>query len=202
MTIQTSKDPAEQFKGASGGILVSPLGTPFPTTIDALLAGPNAAWVDLGLATDAGPRFSYGVTVKKTMSWQEFYATREDITDRPTKVEVDLQQFNEESIGLGLGGAVVHSAGTGIGIVPAGVTFKDERQLIVYATDGDRTIAQCFRRVLNTKEFAFAHPREDISTLPLGFDLMSPPVSGGGSVPTWVGSGDAYFWLANVTYGS
>lgn len=173
MTITANLNADELLVAGDGLVLVSPEATPFPDDIaDVVDLSLDAAWTDLGYATEAGPRATFGRNVKDIMGWQSFYSLRSIVTDVPTQIEVDLRQWNSDTLGVALGGVVVTDTATGTMLEPEDPSFLDIRQLIVYAIDGDKHYAFCFRRVQNTKALAFPFDRQDESALPIGFKVL------------------------------
>jgi len=173
MTITANLDASELVVAGDGLVLVAPEGTTFPSDIDDVIdLSLDAAWTDLGYLTEAGPRANFGRTTKDINGWQSFYALRTIVTAIPTQIEIDLRQWNADTLGVALGGIVVTTAGGGTMIEPEDPSFLDVRQLIVYGIDGDKHYAFCFRRVQNTKALQFPFAREDESALPVGFNVL------------------------------
>lgn len=184
MPITLIRDPDESTVGADGYVAVGDLTATMPTDIadcipDESLSVDLTGFVDLGYLTDAGPRASFGRTVKDITAWQSFDPVRSLVTAVPKQVEFDLEQWNGDNIALGLGGAVITSAGSGVQLEPEDNSFLDYRRLIIYAADGDKHYAFCFRRTQNVKELTFPFGREDISALPIGMKVLAAPAGEG-----------------------
>lgn len=175
MAIDTNLDPSQLVVGATGLVLVSPEGTDFPTDIADVPDSLDADWVSLGYTDENGPAFTFDRTIKDINGWQSFYTLRSLVTAVPSKVEFVLRQWNSDTIKLGVGGAVVTSAGSGTLLEPEDASFLDIRQLLVYGVDGDKHYAFGFRRAQNTRSLTFPFKRDDESGLPIGMNVLGPP---------------------------
>jgi hypothetical protein len=181
MPITLIRDPNETTVGADGYVAVASLATSMPTDIadcipDEVLAVDLAAgFADLGLLTDAGPRASFGRTVKDIPAWQSLDPVRSLVTAVPKQIEFDLEQWNEDNLSLGLGGSVVTDTTTGVMLEPEDDSFLNYKRLIIYAEDGGKHYAFCFRRTQNVKALTFPFGHEDISALPIGMKVLKAP---------------------------
>lgn len=186
MSITLARDPAESTVGADGYVAVADLDAAMPTDINDCIPDPDtlavdldALFFDLGYLTDAGPRASFGRTVKDITAWQSFDPIRSLVTALPKQVEFDLEQWNAENLSLGLGGSVITDTTNGVMLEPEDNSFLNYKRLVVYAADGDKHYAFCFRRTQNVKELTFPFGREDISALPIGMKVLAAPVGEG-----------------------
>lgn len=181
MAIDLNLDPDQSTAAGNGYVAVSALEVTLPTDIADLIPDESnqvdldAGWVALGYLTEAGPRFSFGRETKDIAAWQAFDPIRTLITKIPKQAEFDLEQWNADAVRLGLGGAVISSAGSGTMLEPEDESFLDYRQLIIYGADGDKHYGFVFRRAQNTKNLEFPFVREDISALPIGMKILRQP---------------------------
>jgi hypothetical protein len=102
---------SEIVVGASGKVLVAPLGTTAPA--DPFAAWPSG-WIDLGFVSDAGVKMSDSKTMTEIKAWQSFYTVRRIVTARDFKLSFALVQFNKTVIPLAFGGGTV-TPGVGAG---------------------------------------------------------------------------------------
>lgn len=173
MTITTNLDPDELVVAGTGNVFVAPEGTALPTDIDDVVSlNLDPAFVDLGYMTEDGVAMSFARTTTDKFAWQEFDPVRTLVTEVPKTVKFVMEQWNSETLKLGLGGATITWSGGGVMIVPEEASFIDIRALIVYAEDGDKHYAACFRRTQNVDEFSFPFKRTDTSDLPIGLKVL------------------------------
>lgn len=166
-------EESELVVAGDGAIFVAPEGTTLPTDIDDVIdLNLDTDFVALGYMTEAGPRASFGRNTKDIRAWQSFNALRTIVTETPTRVEFDMEQWNEDTFGVAMGGIIVTTAGGGVKVEPQDASFLDVRALIVYGIDGDKHYAFVFPRTQNDKELQFPFAREDISALPVGMKVL------------------------------
>lgn len=157
----------------TGNIYVAPVGTSFPATVSAAV-DPDAGWVDLGYTTEEGARFQFSREVNRIPAWQSFDPIRMVVTGVPKQVMFDLQQWNQNTLKLALGGGTVTEPSAGeYQYEPPSEEFVDERALIVEGRDGDYTYRFCYRRAFNEQPVDFAMVRETSSPLPIGMSILA-----------------------------
>lgn len=98
------QDASQIVVGASGGVFVAPLGTTLPASISVAL---DAAFVDLGLATEEGVSVAPEMSTEVLRAWQSLTRVRTLITERDFTVEFMLMQWNADNIPFAFGGGVV-----------------------------------------------------------------------------------------------
>lgn len=175
MTLATNLSPDELLVAGYGLIIVgSEDGATAPTDIDEIPDGLTGDWVSLGFATEDGPQFTFDRSTTNKKGWQSLGTLRTLITEFPTQVEFALMQWNQDTLRLGLGGAVITTTAGGVKIEPEDASFLDVRQLIIYGVDGDRHYGFYFPRCQNTKALAFPWKRTDTSDLPMGMEILEP----------------------------
>lgn len=185
MPITLIRDPDETTVGADGYVAIASLTDTMPTDIadcipdEDLAVDLPAGFVDLGLLTDSGPKASFGRTVKDIPAWQSFDPVRSLVTAIPKQIEFDLEQWNDDNLSLGLGGTVITDTATGVMLEPEDDSFLNYKRLVIYAEDGGKHYAFCFRRTQNVKELTFPFGREDISALPIGMKVLKAPAGEG-----------------------
>lgn len=152
-------------------IFTAPVGSTFPTSVDDDPTGIDD-WVQLGRTTDAGARFTFDRKVTQIFSSQFLDPARSIITAQPKKVEYDLQQWNDATLDLALGGVDVTTVGGETRLDPKALSFVNEKALLIIATDGDDKFMVGFARTLNTKATAFALVKTAESFLPIGSEVL------------------------------
>lgn len=165
-----TQDPTELFSAGDGNIFISQEGVDFPTDVDEVL---DAGWLDFGLTTDAGPRFSFDRTTKDIPAWPLFDPARTLVTAIPKQIDFDLLQWSGENFQLGLGGGTITPTANGAIYEPPEPSFQDIRQMIIVGVDGDRTYKWCFRRVRNVKALTFPFVQTDVSPLTIGMKVLA-----------------------------
>lgn len=184
-------DPEQLVVAGTGHIYVADVDTmTFPEDIDDIATLEDDGWIDLGYTTTDGPRFSFARESKDVEAWQEFDPIRTLITNLPKQIEFDLEQWNADTVGLGLGGVEITSTANGSMVEPKESSFVDLKALVVAGTDGDRNYAFCYRRTQNTKPLTFPFRREDISPLTIGMKVFA---AGSGEKPFRILTDDPAF---------
>lgn len=152
-------------------IYVNDVGATFPTSVaDDPVADD---WIHLGRTTEAGARFTFDRTVTQIFSSQFFDPARTLITKLPKKIEYDLQQWNDVTLDLALGGVDVTTPTPGeTRLDPKAASFVNEKALLIVCTDGDDIFMYGYARTLNTKALAFAGVKTAESFLPIGSEVL------------------------------
>ncbi len=157
----------------TGHAYVAPLGTPIPAGIDSALTH-AAGWVELGYTTPEGARFSFGREVNDIMGWQSFDPLRTIVTSVPKTVSVDLLQWNQHTMKLGLGGGTVTEPVSGqYQYEPPDESFVDERMFAIEGTDGDFNYRFIFRKALNQGGVDFSFVRENPVVFPITMKVLA-----------------------------
>lgn len=164
------QNPDELVVAGGGAILTAPEGATFPDDIADTL---DAAWVDLGYATEAGVRFTFDRTTKDIPAWPSFDPVRVLNTAVPKTIEYDLEQWNAESLRLGLGGGTISATATGFMYEPPEPGEVDVRGLIIQGVDGNKNYWLCFRRVQLSKALSFAFTLTDIAPFAIGQKVLA-----------------------------
>lgn len=174
MTLDTNLDPSELLAVGYGLVIVGSEDATPPTAIEDIPDDLTGDWVSLGFLTEDGPQFTFDRATTNKKGWQSLATLRTLITEFPTQVEGELMQWNQDTIKLALGGAVIESAGAGVVIQPEDASFLDIRQLIIYGVDGEKHYGFYFPRCQNTRALSFPWQRTDTSSLPFGMEVLEP----------------------------
>lgn len=131
-----AKDTGEIVVGANGTIYSAPAaGATLPVDI---LAAIDAAFVDLGYASEDGVTLRDGKTVNDINGWQSFYALRKVVTARQFELEFELSQFDKDQVSLAFGGGTVAAEANGTSFTPPSPETIDERAMVVDWVDGTK----------------------------------------------------------------
>ena len=79
----------------NGGLFVAALGSTLPTDAESPL---DAAFVDLGLATEEGVKITPDRTVEKIRAWQSRQPVRTAITAEDIALSMELMQWNPDTV--------------------------------------------------------------------------------------------------------
>lgn len=157
----------------TGHVYVADVGTAFPTTVSDPVSH-NTGWVELGYCSEEGARFSFGREINNIMAWQAFDPIRKVVTAVPKSVSFDLQQWNQHTVKLALGGGTVTEPATdNYQYEPPDESYLDERALIVEGIDGDYTYRFCYRKALNESGVDFAFVRSDPVLFPITMGILA-----------------------------
>jgi hypothetical protein len=162
--------------GASGKVWTAELGVTAPT--NAATAMP-AGWYDLGYVSEDGATFTEGKEITDIGAWQSFYPLRKIVTSRLVTVSFGLEQWNNATIELALGGSVTANAAEWKYEPPAPEVL-DLRQLAVEWFDGALQYRLYIRRGLVSENVEINLQRTSAAMLPITFSAMD---AGGGNKP-------------------
>lgn len=182
-------DATELVVASSGSIHVAPVGTALPTSESAAL---NAAFVDLGYATEDGVSLSVSPDIAEFMAWQSRQAVRRELTTQEITLSFSLEQWNANSIVLAFGGGEVTTptAGHYRYDFPAEGDALDERTLVVDWEDGDRNFRIVVARGNVTDAVDTTVTRGQLAVLPIAFKALQPD---DGSATAYILSDDHAF---------
>lgn len=165
-------DPTEVVVAGTGAIYRAPVGTDFPASISD--AVDEAAWFDLGYASEEGAKFSFARESNKLGAWQSFDPIRTIVTSVPKSIATELLQWNGETLKTALGGGTITEPETGeFEFEPADPGDVDEFALIVEGTDGDKHYRFCYRKSAVEDPVEFDFVRSDAAKLPVKFTVLA-----------------------------
>lgn len=183
-------DSTEVTVGASGRVLVAPVGTALPTSMAAL----NVAFKDIGYVSEDGITFTDGKEIEDVLAWQSFYPLRKIIASKSTVVEFVMRQWNEDTVKLAFGGGTISRTAGVTTYTPPGPEELDSRAMIIEWTDGAETFRLVFPNGLVTGEVSSNVVRTAAADLPLSFEVTPTglPIVGTLSTQPW-------YLLSNAT---
>lgn len=185
-----AEDSAELLVGASGNIYVGSLGSTLPTNAT---AAPDAAFKELGYATEDGVSVTNGLETVEISGWQSFYALRRIVTARNFQVSFTLMQWNYDTAAFALGGATVTGASPNYTITPPAVASIDERAMIIDLIDGSNKLRWVLPRGMVTDNVTSQFQRNAAGVLPITFSVTTPS---GGAQP-WTAYVNGAFFSAS-----
>jgi hypothetical protein len=110
-------DSAEVVVANSGHGYYAPVGTTMPTAFDETL---DTAFIELGYFSEGGCTITIGRETTDVNAWQSRSPVRRTITKEAVSFAFELEQWNEETTALALGGgAWASDGGTGYAYTPA-----------------------------------------------------------------------------------
>lgn len=158
--------------GGDGQIYVAPLATAEPANVSTAL---NAAFVDLGYASEAGVTLTDGKTIAGIPAWQSFYNLREIVTSRDFMVAFVLRQWTRGPVGLAFGGGTFTDQGAGkTKYTPPTPSTVDERCLIVKWQDGSSNWALVVPRCLAVDNVSSTVSRTAAADLGISMKVLAP----------------------------
>jgi hypothetical protein len=184
---------ADQLVIASkGSIAVAPVGTTLPDDPTESL---NAAFVDLGYATEDGVTLTVSPDIAEFRAWQARQAVRRELNGQEIQVAFTLEQWNAENVTLALGGGEVEEVDPGVFkyTFPAGDDSLDERAIVISWADGDRSFRAAFERGNVTEAVETNLVRTNLALLPITFKVLEPD----SGIPGYILSDDPNFGEAS-----
>lgn len=167
----TNKNADEIAVGANGTLWLADVGAAEPSSIsDPMDAGD---WTDTGYLSEAGVQISPKMTTKSVRAWQSFYDLRRIVDAREFMLKFTLQQFNDTSLKLSLGGGdIIEDAPGEFRYVPPEAGTIDEKALCVEWVDGDKNYRLFLPRGMNEQAGAFDIVRTKEIGLPIEFGVL------------------------------
>ena len=181
-----SNDAEQIVIGANGRVLSAPVDSvvSWPDDIASAL---DPAFVEAGFTSEDGVTFTDGKTIADVMAWQAFYSVRKIVTEKASKVEFVMRQWNSENVKVAFGGGDIdHSSGVAVYTPPAPGEL-DTRAMIVEWTDNGDTYRLVLPRGLVTGEVSAQIMRTNAADLPVSFEVTprGTPVAGDLSTEPW-----------------
>jgi len=178
-------DATELVVGASGHIYVAPTGSAEPANVSSVL---DAAYAELGYATEEGVKASDGKTTNNIMAWQSFYPLITLVTEREFLVGFTLQQWNRDTVALAFGGGSFVDQGGGMTkYVPPPPETLDERICVVDWEYGDEDYRLVVPRCQVSETVETNLTRSDTAQLPVTLSVLAPAAGS-----------DPWYWLTNA----
>lgn len=167
-----TKTPDEIVVGANGSIYVAPVGSAKPATIDDPL---DAAFVELGYATEDGVTWTDGKTLESIRAWQSFYDLRRIVSAKEGMLAFALMQWNGFTVPLAFGGGEITESAPGSGFfeyTPPDPSVIDERMLVVEWADGAKDYRLGFSKGMVSENVETNVVRTAEARLPITFALL------------------------------
>lgn len=172
MAVLTGNQGAALNVGGDGQILVAPLSTAEPANVSTAL---NAAFTDLGYASEAGVTLADGKTIVGIGAWQSFYDLREIVTARDFTVGFALRQWTRGPVSLAFGGGTFLDQGAGkTKYSPPSPSVVDERCLIVAWQDGSASWRLVVPRCVAIDNVSSTISRTAAADLAISMKVLAP----------------------------
>lgn len=182
-------EASELVVAANGQIDLAAYGTALPVDIDEAL---NAAFVDAGLATEDGVKFSVNRTVVDKKAWQAFEAVRKIVTGRDSMASFVLEQWNRHNVPLAFGGGSVATTANGFKYDPPDPEDLDERSAVISWADDDKNYRLVIRKCIVVDNVETNLTRTDTSDLPITLGILGVD----GTTPWYILTDDPNFGAA------
>lgn len=189
-----SKNADELVVASKGNIQVAPFGTELPdgTSAEDVTSDLDAAFVDLGYASEDGATLSVSPDIVDHMAWQARQAVRRDLNAQECQISTALEQWNGSTVPLAFGGGEITEPTTGVFRfdLPDEDDVLDERSLILDWADGDKHYRMVLPRGNVTEAVESNLVRNNLALLPITFKALA--ADDGGS-PAYILSDDPAF---------
>lgn len=169
-----SNNAAEIVVAADGAIRCAPFGTTLPTATGGPTETPNAAFTDLGYASEDGVTLTSARTIEERMAWQSMVAVRRDETGREDTFATNLLQWNEDTVKTAFGGGDVVEVATNVYSYepPAAGDGLDELSVLIDWQDGDKNYRLIIAKATIDGDTEVNLTRADMAILPVTFKAL------------------------------
>lgn len=165
-----TQSASEVRVAANGDIHYAYAGASPPVTPTETL---GAAFRTLGLADEDGVTFSDEKTVEDIKAWQRFYPVRKIVTERMASVQVNLLQWNGDTVQAAFGGGTVTEPVPNVfKYTPPSPEDLEEVVVVVDWRDGDYHYRLVMPRALSTETVETNLTRTDAAKLPVTFSVL------------------------------
>jgi hypothetical protein len=171
-----AQDPEELVIASYGDLHIAPGGTALPAEWNSRL---DAAFANLGLATEDGVTFSHAPEVQGHGAWQSKADVRREITRIAQSIGFALEQWNAKSFDAAFGGGEIREVRTG----SYRYNFPDDASalkayvMVVDWQDDDKHYRLCSPSGNITESVEVGLKRTELSILPISFR----PLGGAGN---------------------
>lgn len=175
----------------NGSVWVAPDGTAMPASLNAPL---NAAFKDLGFATEDGVKFTDTKDLGVVRVWQSRYPAKRFINNRDAMIEFTLVEWEREQIILAFGGGTItEPVSDQFRYTPPAAEFIDYRAMVLKLQDDEGYNWQIgIPRGLVTSNTTSGFVSTGPALLPITFGL----VASGDSDPWFIDSDSPTFEVA------
>jgi hypothetical protein len=153
-------------------IFVGPVGTAFP---DDPTGKVDAKFTELGLISEDGAKFNYGITIGEVKAAQKKQAVRRFVTDEEVLAGFSLEQFNATNWALAFGGGEFEETSPGIYTYkfPGGDEALNEQALLIRWVDGKRHFQLGIERGNVTEGVEIGLKRSEAAMIPISFKALA-----------------------------
>jgi len=187
-----SNDATEIVVGANGRVLVAAADDVVVWPDDVITGSGDdldAAFKAVGFVTTDGITFTDSKNVNDITAWQAFYPVRKVVTDKMSKVEFTMKQWDRTTVETAFGGGSVSTDGGVSTYVPPEPGELSEIAMIIEWLDGDDVYRLVCPRGLVTGEVAVKVTRTDSADLPVSYEVTpkgTPTEGDMGSLPWYL----------------
>jgi hypothetical protein len=174
-----NKQPTHVTVAGTGTVWVAPEGTAIPAD----LADPPDPWLDIGYTSDDGVTITMSRDQEDINAWQSTDPVRVLVTAEPKTVEMELLEFDRESIMLAYRGGTWAGSAAPYTYTPPVPGASDVRAMLIDAVDGGFQFRFVFPRVQIQGDVETTLARTDAVRLPLELAVLA-------STPSWSIVGD------------
>lgn len=164
-------DPDEIVVGATGRVLVAPVGTAAPADVAAAF---GVAWKETGYINENGARFTDAKSINGVPVWQSMYDARRQVASRNSQVGFGMRQWNKENVKLAFGGGTVTEVSAGqFKYAPPAAQARDERAMALEWEDGAKKYRIIIPRGEITETNEIALQRTNAADLGVSFAVLA-----------------------------
>src|SRR6187551_2839111 len=166
------QDSKEIVIAPGADVFTGPVGTAFPEDPTEEV---DAAFNELGLISEDGAKFNYGITVGEVKAAQKRTAVRRFVTDEEVLAGFALEQFNATNWALAFGGGEFVESKPGIFTYefPGGDEALNEQALLLRWLDGDRHYQLGIERGNVTEGVEIGLKRSEAALIPISFKALA-----------------------------
>lgn len=166
----------ELVVAGTGHIWVGPVGTAFPADISAAVDEPS--WLELGYTSVDAVHVMFDRQTKDLFAWQTRDIIRTIITSEPKTIGFTMEQWNQNTLSLAMGGATVTGSAQKYVVTPPAAGHVDYRAMIAEFTDDTKKYRFLVPKALNKNPLDFTTKADDMALLPIVMTLLAPSLGG------------------------
>ncbi len=192
-------DASEIVVGANGRVLVAVADDVVVWPDDVVVGSGDdldAAFTEVGFVSTDGVTFTDSKNINDIPAWQAFYPVRKVVTDKMSKIEFIMKQWDGTTVTTAFGGGSV-TTDTGVSIyTPAEPGELAELAMVVEWIDGADVYRLVIPRGIVTGEVSTKVTRTDAADLPVAFEATpagTPSEGDLGTQPWYIVTNAAQF---------